>query len=87
MNYLEKICKVEGKYYKWNEKMKDLEGKTGYEYGVIAQEIQEEFPELVKMEDDGYMSVDYYQFIPIIIESIKELKKEMDSLKKEINKE
>lgn len=86
MKKLKKLCKIEGKYYEWNEKMKDLEGKTGFEYGVIAQEVQKEFPEMVKMESDGYLSVDYIQFIPIIIESIKELKTEIDLMKKTLKK-
>lgn len=84
--FIDKICKVNGKYYEWNEKMKDLEEKEGYEYGVIAQEVQKEFPEMVKSDIDGYLYVDYIQFIPIIIESIKELKSEIDSIKDQINK-
>ena len=66
--------------------MKNLDGKTGFEYGVIAQEVQKEFPEMVKMDSDGYLTVDYIQFIPILIESIRELKNEIDSIKCQINK-
>ena len=86
MKLIDKILKVQGKYYEWNEKMEDLEGKVGFEYGVIAQEVQKEFPEMVKMDDDGYLTVDYIQFIPILIESIRELKIEIDSIKCQINK-
>lgn len=86
MTSIDKILKVQGKYYEWNEKMEDLEGKCGFEYGVIAQEVQKEFPEMVKMDSDGYLTVDYIQFIPILIESIRELKIEIDSIKCQINK-
>ena len=61
--------------------MKELSGKSGYEYGLIAQEVQKEFPEMVIKEDDGYLSIDYIQMIPVLVECIKELKIEIDSLK------
>ena len=81
MSSLKKIFNISGKYYEWNEKMKNLDGKTGFEYGVIAQEVQKEFPEMVTMKDDGYLVVDYIQLIPVMIEAIKELKLEIDSIK------
>ena len=81
--YLDKVTKLNGKYYEWNEKMKELTGATGHAYGVIAQEIQKEFPEMVEMEEDGYLAVDYIQLIPVMIEAIKELKKEIAMLKSE----
>ena len=61
--------------------MKNLDGKTGFEYGVIAQEVQKEFPEMVYKGSDGYLCVDYIQLIPVMIEAIKELKQEIDALK------
>jgi hypothetical protein len=81
MKYLNKLSNINGKYYEWNDKMKDLTGKTGFEYGVIAQELQKEFPEMVNVEESGYLSVDYKQLIPVLIEAVKELKMEIDLLK------
>jgi len=81
MSSLNRILNISGKYYEWNEKMKELDGKTGFEYGVIAQEVQKEFPEMVTMQSDGYLAVDYIQLIPVMIEAIKELKLEIDSIK------
>ncbi len=78
---LDKLLKVNGKKYEWNEKMEELTGIGGNHYGVIAQEVQKEFPEMVSRGDDGYLTVDYIQLIPVIIEAIRELKVEMDSLK------
>lgn len=80
--YLDKISRLNGMYYEWNEKMKEISGVSGNAYGVIAQEIQKEFPEIVEMQEDGYLEVDYRQLIPIMIEAIKELKQELDSLKR-----
>lgn len=81
MNFLDKVLKINGTFYKWNDTMKELSGKSGYEYGLIAQEVQKEFPEMVIKEDDGYLSIDYIQMIPVLVECIKELKMEIDSLK------
>jgi len=81
MKYLDKLSNISGRYYEWNEKMTDLTGQSGFEYGVIAQEVQKEFPEIVKVGNDGYLTVDYIQLIPILIEAVKELKREVDSLK------
>ena len=78
---LEKLLKISGKKYEWNDNMKNLTGVTGTHHGVIAQEIQKEFPEMVVNGPNGYLMVDYIQLIPVIIEAIRDLKVELDSLK------
>jgi hypothetical protein len=82
--YLNKIIKLSGNYYEWNEKMVEITGVSGNSYGVIAQEVQKEFPEMVELQENGYLAVDYKQLIPVMIEAIKELKQELDSLKNTI---
>lgn len=54
------------------------------QYGVIAQEIQNipELKDIVFKDCEENLSVAYNNFIPLIIESIKQLKKENDLLKK-----
>ena len=46
-----------------------------------AQEIEKIYPEVVLTDKDGYKSVDYSRLTPVLVEAIKELKKENDSLK------
>lgn len=48
--------------------------------GVIAQELEAEFPELVNTAEDGFKSVEYSNIAPILIEAMKELKAEKDEL-------
>lgn len=82
---LDKLLKINGKKYEWNEKMSELTGMKGTSYGVIAQDVQKEFPEMVHEHPNGYLTVDYFQLIPVIIESIRELKSEIDVVKNQIN--
>jgi hypothetical protein len=54
---------------------------TKKHYGLIAQELQTLYPDLVYQGEDGYLSVDYIGIIPLLIQSIKELKSEIDNSK------
>ena len=77
-NPLEKIKKIGGYEFDWNDKQKTYEG---HDVGVIAQEIQEVLPEVVTERDTGYLAVKYEKIVPLLIESIKELKQEVDEIK------
>lgn len=58
----------------------DLEQKH---YGLIAQDVQKLFPELVKEGGDGYLSVNYVELIPLLIQAVQELSAEVEELKKQ----
>lgn len=47
----------------------------------IAQDFDENFPEPVYHQDDGYLGLSYSDTIPLIIAGVKELKQKIDSLK------
>ncbi|MDR0573109.1 MAG: tail fiber domain-containing protein [Tannerella sp.] len=49
-------------------------------FGLIAQDLQQVYPDLVYQEDNGYLSVNYVELVPLLIQSIKELKAEIDAL-------
>ena len=50
-------------------------------FGLIAQELQNVYPELVYKKSNGYLAVNYTELIPVLVQSIKELKAEVDVLK------
>jgi hypothetical protein len=54
--------------------------------GLIAHELQEHFPELVNGEKDGpdTQSINYIGLIPILINEMKNMKKEMKNLKERL---
>ena len=49
-------------------------------YPHDSTQTQKIYPELVYEEDNGYLSVNYIEIIPLLIQSIKELKAEVDRL-------
>ena len=69
-NALNKVCDLRGVFF-----TKDGEAGTG----VIAQEIENILPEVVK--DGEYKSVAYGNIVGVLIEAIKELRNEVKSLK------
>ena len=69
---LDKVKQLRGVDYTW----KESEEKSK---GVIAQELQEVFPELVSESESG-LSVNYNGIIGVLIEAIKEQQKQIDKL-------
>ena len=78
-NSLDKVMNMRGVYFNWIPEDRDKARQTG----VIAQEVLEVLPECVNHdeENDEY-SVDYNKITAVLIESIKELKNEINELKK-----
>ena len=52
--------------------------------GFLAQDIQKVLPELVQTNEKGIMSIDYTGFIPLIVESIKQMQQTIQDQQKEI---
>lgn len=52
-------------------------------FGVDAQELQKVYPDLVLEGEDGYLSVNYSELVPLLIRSIQALKQELDEVKGE----
>ena len=48
---------------------------------MLAQEVEAVLPEVVTTRDNGYKAVKYEKIVPLLIESIKELKAEIEELK------
>ena len=67
---------------KTNPVQYDWKDGTGHSFGFIAQELEEIFPEAVQTTTDGIKSVNYPILTAVLFNSIKELKAEIDSLKK-----
>lgn len=56
-------------------------------YGVIAQEVEKVFPELVENNNvSGYKTVNYQELIPIMLSKMKKMQSEIDELKEQKQK-
>ncbi len=80
-NVLDKIENLHGVYYYWNETYRSMgKGNDRRQIGLIAQEVMDQFPELVYewADGSGYYMVDYEKMVPILLEAIKELKSQLD---------
>ena len=79
---LSKLLLIDGKSYtmKANESVSKI--------GLLAQEVQKSFPELVKKANDseGTLSINYQGMIPILLNAIKEQQAQIKILKKLIKK-
>jgi hypothetical protein len=81
---LDKVLSLNGFYHQANETAQALGYEVVREVGVSAQEVNAVLPEVVAPApiDPQYMTVRYERLVPLLIEAIKELKSEIDGLKK-----
>lgn len=62
-------------------KKKDEEMASRRHFGINAEELQKLYPDLVLEGQDGYLSVNYSELVPLLIRSIQVLKQELDEVK------
>jgi hypothetical protein len=81
---LEKVSSLNGFYYTANEVAQQLGYPSKRQVGISAQEVQNVLPEVVVPApiDETYLTVQYEKMVPLLIEAIKELKAEIEELKK-----
>lgn len=59
--------------------------KSPISIGLIAQEVQEIYPEIVSEDDMGNLMINYQALIPILIKSLQELHQKVSQQSAEIN--
>jgi hypothetical protein len=60
----------------------DIEERSAkLHFGLSAQELQDIYPNLVDVGQDSYLTINYVELVPLLIQSIQELKNEIDMLK------
>ncbi|MEO6315732.1 MAG: tail fiber domain-containing protein, partial [Chitinophagaceae bacterium] len=80
------IMLLQGVSYNW----KTAEFPDNYftdknQLGVIAQELEKVYPELVETDAKGYKTVDYSKMAPVLIEAIKEQQQLIEAQQAQIN--
>jgi len=76
-NNLSLLTQLNGYSYYWKDESID----ASMQLGLIAQEVQKLFPQLVKENTNGDLAVNYIGLIPVMIESIKTQQQQIDELK------
>jgi hypothetical protein len=82
-NAMSIVESMSGVRFDWNEIAREMyPERTNRDLGVIAQEVENVLPEIVTTRENGYKAVKYEKIVPVLIQAIKELKAEIDELKK-----
>jgi hypothetical protein len=81
-NALAKINQLSGVSFKW----KNADSGDGNNLGVIAQDVEKVFPELIATDEiSGMKSVQYSNLVAPLIEAVKELTAKVEDLEKRID--
>jgi len=81
---LNKLQLINGVYFDWRkDEYPDMVFSQGRQIGVIAQDLEKVYPELVSTNTKGYKSVDYMKLTAILIEAVKEQQQVINELENE----
>jgi hypothetical protein len=77
---LDKLLRLRGVSFEWKDPQKYY-GRPGPQMGLVAQEVEEVFPEWVGTDPQGSKTVGITGFEALVVEALRELKNEIDELK------
>lgn len=77
---LRNLAKLNGYRYQWKNENMD----QSMQIGLLAQEVQQVFPELVKKLENGNLSVNYMGLVPVLINAVKEQQSTIESLERRL---
>lgn len=81
-NVIENIKQMRGVSYFWKtEDFPDQNFTNDKQIGLIAQEVEKVYPELVKTNNEGFKSMDYMSLTAILLQAVKEQQTEIEDLK------
>ena len=81
---ISKLQLLRGTSFQWLNDNNDASNHA--HIGLVAQELQEVFPELVSEDDQGYLAINYTGLIPIIVEANKQQERRIEVLEAKLAK-
>ncbi len=80
------VLRLQPKQFNYiNEELdSDVDEKTLH-YGFIAEDVEEVYPNLV-LTKNGHKSLNYLEIIPLLLNKVKDLQKEIDDLKTQLSR-
>lgn len=87
-NVLNNFSKLRPVNYFWRaDEFTDQKFGNKQSFGLIAQEVEVLFPELVSTDEKGYKAINYSKLPLLTIQAVKELKAENDVLRQQVEKQ
>ncbi|MBV7268346.1 tail fiber domain-containing protein, partial [Winogradskyella luteola] len=80
---LHKLLQMRGVTYEWNDKQTGTNRPKGQQYGFVAQELMEVFPENVVLDNQGFYQTAYGTYDALYVQSIKALHNKIEILEQE----
>ncbi len=65
---------------RYDEKSQEFQKKH---YGLLAQDLQKVYPDLVYEGGDGYLEINYIELIPLLLQAIQEQQSAIEELQKQ----
>ena len=81
---LEKVEKLKPVEFDWNDEAASTFKKEGHEIGLIAQDVEKIFPDLVG-DRKGFKTVDYEKLVPMLVDCIKDLSHQVRTLNEKVD--
>lgn len=63
----------------------NIQTESNVAMGLVAEELEDVLPNLVFTDNKGHKSIDYISLVPVLIDAVKTLQQEVESLKAKLN--
>lgn len=84
INTLPLLAQINGYRFNWrNDEFPEMNFENGTQIGIIAQEVEKVFPELVRTDKNGYKAVSYEKLSVLLLQGMKEQQQQIESVGKE----
>jgi len=70
---MQKVNKIRVVQFQFKPEFQNHEVRQGTQIGLIAQEVEEIYPECVKTKDDGTKTIQYEQLCALLIKALQEI--------------
>ena len=82
---LEGLVQLQPVHFDWRAaEYPDYHFGTSRSYGLVAQEVERQFPELVSEDSRGFKAVNYSELPLLLLQAVRELKAENDILRQQL---
>ncbi len=80
-NALPQLMQLNGYRYNWKDS-----ANPDKQIGLLAQEVQKVYPELVKENSEGKLGVNYAGMVPVLLQAIKEQQRQIEHQQEQMQK-